>query len=96
LSAGQPFPQANFGHQDDASQFGLNYEIDRTPELYPSTGAFADGIFGVNSNVVPYLQKSAGTVTVMTTTNLDAPNLPKAWLRIMSRIPFRIILPPIA
>ncbi len=78
LSAGQPFPQANFGHQDDATNFTTNYEIDRTPELYPSTGAFSKGIFGVNSNIVPYLQKSAGSVDTTSVTNLDAPNLPKA------------------
>ncbi len=80
ISAGQPFPQANFGHLDDAGYFNSGYWNDRTPEVLLSTGTeFANGIFGVNSNMVPKLVKASnGTTSTVYVRNTSAPVLPTA------------------
>jgi hypothetical protein len=80
ISAGQPFPQANFGHLDDTGMFNNGYWNDRTPEVLLSGGTeFANGIFGVNSNMVPKLVKASnGTTSTTYVQNTSAPALPTA------------------
>jgi hypothetical protein len=58
--------------------FNGGYWNDRTPEVLLSGGAeFANGIFGVNSNVVPKLVKASnGTTSVSYVSNTSAPALP--------------------